>query len=94
MFTKPVEDDDDDQESALQNININFNLKTGKIKLTTTATNTEGKPLYGYDLDTHTGEIAVTTRHVKSTFVKVIEKSVDPKTLVFEEVDEAPVEQL
>lgn len=56
MFIKPDEEDED-QESALQNINVNFDVKSGKIKLTSAATNTEGKSLYGYDLDTQTGAI-------------------------------------
>jgi hypothetical protein len=92
MFRKP--DDDDDEESALQNINVNFDLKTGKIKLTSAATNTEGKSLYGYDLDTKTGAIEVTTRDAYSTTERVVEKSVDPKTLIFDATIDVPKELL
>jgi hypothetical protein len=94
MFKKQKKDDDDDLESSMQNINVNFDLKTGKIELSSGATNTDGKPLYGYNLDTQTGDVEVTTRRANSAFEKVVEKSIDPKSLVFDTTIEVPVELL
>lgn len=93
MFKKQ-KNDDGDLESSMQSININFDLKTGNIQLNSGATNTEGKPLFGYNLDTQTGDIEVTTRHANSTFEKVVEKSIDPQSLVFDSTIVVPTELL
>jgi hypothetical protein len=77
------------RESSLQNITMKFDLKNNKVELQSDAKSTNGAPLFDWKLDANTGEIVEATRQIDSASERIIERSVNPATLINEEVQKA-----
>ena len=77
------------KEESLDKIIMSFDLNKNEVKLQSEKKNVNGAPLFEWTLESETGEIVEATRHVDAITERIIERQVNPSTLVNAEVQKA-----
>jgi hypothetical protein len=68
---------------------MTFDLKNNEVNLHSGSTNSDGAPLFEWNLNSETGEIMEATRQADSKSERIIERQVTPESLHNSEVQEA-----